>query len=440
MDLSLLKKYDVAAPRYTSYPPVPFWNGEFTKTQWIQELSCSDEAIDLYIHIPYCQQLCYYCGCHRVISKNRDRGAAYVDTLIKEWQLYQNKTNLKIASLHFGGGTPNFLNLVDWDRLLGTLQASFAEDFIGSVEVDPRTVEFEQLKLLKSFGFSRLSMGIQDFDSDVQKAINREQSFDLVSDVTQIAREMGYTSVNFDLIYGLPLQTAESVLQTIDQVVQLQPDMIAWYSYAHLPERLKNQKILEKYHRASGEEKRNLYNLGREELFKFGYTEIGLDHFALKGSYLARAFDNEKLHRSFMGYTDKKAPITLGLGVSSISASDHFFVQNEKDIKQYTELVEQGELPLIGGHRMSSTDQLVQEHIQSLMCQSKINLSEMKSHPFWKDIQKNLDEFIQDGIILIEDDILMVSPEGRPFLRNLAMVFDEHLRTKNTKVKFSQSI
>jgi oxygen-independent coproporphyrinogen III oxidase len=440
--MNLFEKYDIAGPRYTSYPPVPFWSTTPSQNQWVSFVKAHTE-LDLYIHIPFCEKLCWYCGCHRTITKNKNRADDYVDYIIKEWQLYiklLGPEQIKINSIHFGGGTPTFLRPNTLKRLLSHFSPFLQSEFIGAIEVDPRTCHEDHLQVLSQFGFTRISMGIQDFDPKVQDAINRHQPFDLVEKLVDKIREFQFRSINFDLIYGLPRQNECTIATTITQVKKLNPDMIAFYSYAHLPDRLKNQRLINEADLPSGKDKRKLYEIGRDLLFKSGYLEIGLDHFAKEGSYLAIAKNERLLQRSFMGYTDKKTPLLIGLGVSAISSSNDCFIQNEKETSDYMRLLDEGNFPFCKGHVLSPKDKEVAKIINQLMCDGHAFVEKIISDGEKAQMRKELQEMQNDGLIEFDESEVRMTEQGHPFLRNVAMVFDFHLRNQQNQTRFSRTI
>ena len=441
----LIKKYNRPAPRYTSYPPVPYWTKSPTEAEWISHLKTSYDqttGVDLYVHVPFCERLCYYCGCNRTITKNHSIEEPYLQTLLKEWKIYKEKLGFvpKVNSLHFGGGTPTFLSAENLARLMNALLENKSESFIGSVEIDPRTVRLEHFGVFKQFGIQRVSMGIQDFNVNVQRSINRMQSPELVSKLVQQLRDLKFDSINFDLIYGLPNQTVETIKETFEIVKSLKPDLIAFYSYAHLPDKIKNQKLIKEEELPSPEVKRELYLAGKKILEESGYVEIGMDHFALPGSSLHQAMIDKNLHRNFMGYVDKKSNILIGLGPTSISDSSLSFVQNAKDNETYEKLIKEGKSPFTSGHTHSPADLLIQRLILDLMCQQVMNLNQKKDIPFWNEIEQELSSFEEDGLLEIFNDKLEIKAQGKGFIRNIALSFDFHYRTRTTSAKFSQSI
>jgi oxygen-independent coproporphyrinogen III oxidase len=441
----LIKKYNIAGPRYTSYPPVPFWHGTPTSDKWIEDIKNHHNfvsGLDLYIHIPFCDSLCYYCGCSRVITKDHGVEKPFIDSLLKEWNLYIQKIGLvpRVHSLHFGGGTPTFLSPANLDFLLSELTSNRTANFIGSIEIDPRTCQLEHLAVMQKHSIKRVSLGIQDFDPSVQRAIHRHQSPQMIESLVSQLRSNKFESINFDLIYGLPKQTLQSIHETISIVNSLRPDMIAFYSYAHLPEKIRNQRLIKTEDLPTPELKRELYELGKRLLLENGYIEIGMDHFALPSNFLYQAKNSGKLKRNFMGYVDKKAPVLLGLGPTAISDSSVSFIQNVKEVKQYQALLEQGQLPIEKGHQHSHSDLLVQKIIQDLMCNYSIDLALIEETAYSNEIMLALQEFENDGIVQLSTDRLTITNRGLPFVRNVAMAFDFHLREQNHGVRFSQTI
>lgn len=441
--LNLINKYNRPGPRYTSYPPVPFWEGAPSISEWLNHLKVQyqdNQGIDLYLHVPFCEKLCFYCGCHRVISKDRSLASILVDAMIKEWNFYKNNLDqdIKIHSLHFGGGTPTFLPPEELERLLATLVPHFMEHFIGAIEVDPRTCLDGHLEVLSKYGFKRISLGIQDFDPKVQSAINRIQTKEMVLELISKIRKSGFESINLDLIYGLPLQTIQSIEDTFKIVLEINPDQISFYSYAHLPERLKNQKLINESDLPEGNLKRALFEKGKELLVEQGYTDIGMDHFAKPESPLGKAKKAFRLKRNFMGYVDEKANILIGLGPSSISDSGLSFIQNEKDYKKYQNMIDESGLAISHGHTQTEKDLIASKLNQEIMCNGKIDLELANSLNL--DNKMELDEYCSDQILIKDQNSYLVTKEGLPFVRNVAMSFDYRLKNKNQTQRFSQTI
>lgn len=441
----LIQKYNIPGPRYTSYPPVPFWRGTPSESLWIEHIKTQydeKQGLDLYVHVPFCESLCYYCGCSRTITKDHSVEDAYVNTLLKEWSLYQEKLgfNPLVSSLHFGGGTPTFLSPTNLDRLIKGLTANRTNFFIGSIEIDPRTCTTEHIKVLTKNSIKRVSLGIQDFDQTVQEVIHREQSPELVRKLVQEMRKHEIESINFDLIYGLPKQTIQSIQTTIQLVSEMRPDLIAFYSYAHLPERIKNQRLIKNEDLPSPHLKRELYETGKRLLAEQGYADVGMDHFALPSSYLYQAQKQKNLHRNFMGYVDKKSSILIGIGPTSISDSSLSFMQNAKDLKVYQEKINAGTLAIEKGHAHHPSDLLVQQVIQDLMCNNEVTLSNKLQIPYWNVIDEELKAFQQDGILIQSENKIKLTEMGKGFMRNVAMSFDFYLRAQENSKNFSQTI
>lgn len=442
--LKLITKYNRPGPRYTSYPPVPFWSNTPDESTWIEHIKHrydGNKGVDLYVHIPYCESLCYYCGCSRTITKDHSVEENFLALVLKEWKLYQDKLGFtpKIHSLHLGGGTPTFLSPDNLNHLIKNLLKMRNPDFIGSIELDPRTCQSEHLDVLFENGIERVSLGIQDFDPEVQKLIHRFQSPELIRGLVSKISEKGIRSVNFDLIHGLPGQTKESIEKTLKIVTELRPDLIAFYSYAHLPEKIKNQKLIKNELLPSPEKKRELYEVGRILLREFGYHEIGMDHFALPSSFLYRAKEQNQLHRNFMGHVDKKSNVLIGLGPTSISDSSMSFAQNCKEMKEYEKRILCDHLPIEKGHTHSDTDLIIQEIILDLICKSTASMSK-GIIPYADEIMTELLEFQEDGIVELKGNKITITELGKAFTRNVAMTFDYHLRARAHSTQFSQTI
>lgn len=454
MNLDFFRKYNVAGPRYTSYPTVPYWDLSPTETQWLDALKKSitvatsqNTGAAIYVHIPFCESLCTYCGCNTRITKNHSVSDPYIQTILKEFNLYRTKLGIdkfKLAELHLGGGTPTFLTSQELNRLLNGIFAhcEIAPNHEFSVEVDPRVTNREHLEVLKEFGFKRISLGIQDFDPKVQDIVHRIQSFEQVKEITNIARELGFTSVNYDLIYGLPLQTLASIEDTFEKVVKLQPDRIAFYAYAHVPWIKAGQRRFTESDLPSGDEKRALYELGRQLLEKAGYVEIGMDHFALKSDSLYTAVLKHALHRNFMGYTARNVNPILALGVSAIGDAWSAFAQNEKLLETYVQKVEAGEIPIYRGHVLNDEDLILRHHILNLMTKLETSWADPSLQtPYLDTVPPKLLEFAHDGLLNILDQGCTVTEAGRAFLRNICMAFDARLARKAPETKlFSQTV
>lgn len=444
----LFKKYDIPAPRYTSYPTVPYWQNNLDTDTWIGHLNATLEKGDagwsMYVHVPFCESLCTFCGCNNVITRNHTLEDRYVNTLLAEWRLYLAQVpslrERPLKQIHLGGGTPTFLSAANLTRLLNEMfkDAKLAPDWEGSIEVDPRKTSVDQLRALHELGFRRLSLGVQDFDPHVQKLVNRNQSFECTRDIVVAAREIGYDSINFDLIYGLPAQNDQTMSYTIEKTLKLRPDRIAFYSFAMVPWIKPQQRLFSEDDLPKANEKRKLYETGRAAFERAGYQEIGMDHFALPTDSLAQAREDGTLHRNFMGYTHSSTDVLLGLGVSSISETPLSFHQNEKVLPKYQELVEQGTIPTLKGHAHSDEDRRRRRQILNLMTEMEVELeSEEQAHQ----AEDFLGEMLRDGLLKLERNRLKVNEEGKPFLRNACMFFDERLKQQQPERKiFSQSI
>jgi oxygen-independent coproporphyrinogen-3 oxidase len=452
--MSLIQKYNIAGPRYTSYPTVPYWNKEgividdWKSTAKIAfDESNSTEGITVYIHLPFCENLCTFCGCHKRITKQHSVEEPYLQTVLKEWDLYCDLfvDKPRIKELHLGGGTPTFFSSENLKTLIDGIfaKADRAHEFEFSYEGHPNHTTKEQLQTLYDLGFNRNSFGVQDYDPKVQKTINRVQPFENVRDVTEWSREIGYNSISHDIIFGLPFQTKESIIDTINKTKLLKPDRIAFYSYAHVPwikgtgQRGYDEKDLPK-----DEVKRELYEIGKQMLYDIGYVEIGMDHFALKSDSLYKAVETKTLHRNFMGYSAGKTKLMVGLGMSSISDSWYSFAQNVKTVEEYQEVVNNGEFPVFRGHLLHDEDLVIREHILNMMCHLETDWSDERLK--FTDLKFSLEklaEMQKDGLVVISENGLTIPEKGRPFVRNICMAFDLRLiANKPTTKVFSSTI
>tara|TARA_R110002096_G_scaffold425378_2_gene633976 strand:- start:7454 stop:8827 length:1374 start_codon:yes stop_codon:yes gene_type:complete len=440
---TLVNKYNVAGPRYTSYPTVPYWNQDtFSLKNWKTSLvksfkeSNSKEGISLYIHLPYCESLCTFCGCNKRITKQHQVESPYINAVLKEWHLYLELFDEKpiIKELHLGGGTPTFFSPENLKYLInGILRHSeLAENYEFSFEGHPNNTTREHLQALYDVGFRRVSYGVQDYNETVQKAIHRIQPFKNVKRATKIAREIGYTSIGHDIIFGLPFQTIDHVKETILKTKELLPDRLAFYSYAHVPWIKGNgQRGFKDSDLPSAELKRKQYELGKALLKEVGYHEIGMDHFALTTDSLYESLITNKLHRNFMGYTASKTQAMIGLGVSSISDSWYGFSQNVKGVESYFNLLEDNILPVYRGHILNKEDLVIRKHILNLMCQFKTTwTNENLYFNELPDTLMRLKEMEIDGLLHINSNSIEVTTKGQPFIRNICMAFDMLLLRK----------
>jgi oxygen-independent coproporphyrinogen-3 oxidase len=451
---SLIQKYNVPGPRYTSYPTVPFWdNSTFSKENWIQSFQKSfketnqTEGISLYVHLPFCESLCTFCACHKHITKRHDVEEKYIKTVLKEWDLYLDLLPEKpiIKELHLGGGTPTFFSENNLELLIKSILKNAVKhknaDF--SFEGHPNNTTEAHLQTLFDLGFRRVSFGVQDYDEKVQKAIHRIQPFENVEKVTNLARKIGYTSISHDLIFGLPFQTKENVMDTITKTKSLKPDRISFYSYAHVPWiKGVGQRGFDEQDLPKDDEKRVLYEIGKKLFAELEYEEIGMDHFALKSDDLYIATQNNTLHRNFMGYTSNKTQLMIGLGMSAISDSWGAFAQNVKSVKEYQQMVFEGEIPVFRGHILTKEDTVVRKHILNMMCKFKTSWNDndlkIDNLEFHLRLLKDLEI---DGLVNIYKDSLTIPEHARPFVRNICMAFDKKLHQKQPQEKlFSQTI
>jgi oxygen-independent coproporphyrinogen-3 oxidase len=447
---TLIQKYNVSGPRYTSYPTVPFWkNNALNQQEWINSIHSNfkffkSNEISIYIHLPYCESLCTFCGCHKRITKNHAVETPYIDAVIQEWKTYTSLLDFKpiIRELHLGGGTPTFFQPNELKRLLEgifSMAKIHPTDYEFSFEAHPNNTTEAHLQTLFDLGFRRLSLGIQDYSPIVQKAIHRIQSFEQVEKVHRKAKEIGYTSISHDLVFGLPKQVVSDIQNTISKTLELMPDRISLYSYAHVPwVKGVGQRGFDENDLPKNEEKRELYESAKLHLESARYVEVGMDHFALGHDSLAIALKNRKLHRNFMGYTTQNTSLMIGLGMSSISDSWFGFAQNEKTVETYIERVQKGEIPVFRGHLLSEEDLIIRRHILELMCHFETVVTEE-----WllKDVRLRLAEMIKDGLVVSENNTITITNAGIPFVRNVCMCFDlELINTKSRDELFSKTI
>ena len=446
----LVEKYNVAVPRYTSYPTVPYWQSNPPSVdEWLSTVKKTfintnqTKGISLYIHLPYCESLCTYCGCNTRITVNHKVEEPYIQTLLDEWNLYLNALGEKprIAEIHLGGGTPTFFSPKNLTHLINGIlkNAELINDAELSFEGHPTNTTYEHLKTLREIGFNRVSYGIQDFDYKVQDAINRYQTFEEVKQVTEWSRELGYYSVNYDLVYGLPFQTLESVTETINKIIELKPDRIAYYSYAHVPwlkpaQRKYTEKDLPEQH-----SKLKLYMTGNELFSKAGYIDVGMDHFSLKEDSLTKAFENKTLHRNFMGYTTNNTSLMIGLGVSSISDSWGGFIQNYKVVEDYQKAVSEGKFPFFKGHILNEEDEWVRRHILNLVCNYETIIEE--NNQFSTEIKERLKSLENDHLVEVKGNKISVTSIGQRFVRNVCLAFDlKYWMAQPNKQIFSKAV
>ncbi|MEZ0181477.1 oxygen-independent coproporphyrinogen III oxidase [Flavobacterium oncorhynchi] len=454
MKISLTQKYNVPGPRYTSYPTVPYWNeSAFTVEQWKSSFqksfseSNSQNGISLYLHLPFCESMCTFCGCNKRITKNHSVEEIYISAILKEWRLYCELLPEKpfIKEIHLGGGTPTFFSTENLEFLINGIfkLADKADNYEFSFEGHPNNTTYEQLKKLYDLGFRRVSFGVQDYAEKVQKAIHRIQPFHNVAKVTFWAKEIGYKSIGHDIIFGLPFQTIDDVIDTVEKTNSLKPDRLAFYSYAHVPWIKGNgQRGFNEENLPKDAEKRQLYETGKQLLSANGYHEIGMDHFALSSDSLFHAAHNKKMHRNFMGYSASKTQLMIGLGVSSISDSWYSFAQNTKSLEEYYRILREDQLPIVKGHILNDEDLIIRKHILNLTCDLETSWS--NESLYFKELPSvllDLKEIEKDKLIVIEENKLKITEAGRPFVRNICMAFDLHLKRKSPETNlFSMTV
>jgi oxygen-independent coproporphyrinogen III oxidase len=449
----LIRRFDIAGPRYTSYPTADRFVEAFDARcleQWLRQRSTLGwmQPLSLYVHIPFCQSVCYYCACNKIVTRDKSRGAVYVDDLVREIGLYRELLGRRepVSQLHLGGGTPTFLDGVELGRLVDALGSAFA---IGptaerSIEVDPRTVDVARLEELFRQGFNRLSFGVQDFDARVQQAVHRVQSTEQVFELTRAAREIGFESINVDMIYGLPKQSESSFRETLATLARLRPDRIAVYGYAHLPERFKPQRRIHADELPSADAKLAMMRAAIEVLVGDGYQYIGMDHFALPTDALAVAQRRGLLHRNFMGYTTQPDCDMLGLGVSAIGRMGACYAQNYRTLDEYCDAVRAGRLPIARGCELTRDDMLRRSAIMSIMCNGELSFAALEKNylvdpklAFHEEMGR-LREFQDLGLLAIDRDGITVTPQGRFFVRPIAMTFDKYLRSALQRASYSR--
>jgi oxygen-independent coproporphyrinogen-3 oxidase len=453
----LLRRYDVAGPRYTSYPTADRFVEAFGEADYVQALAQRREGLtakayplSLYVHIPFCESLCYYCACNKIITKHHERGAEYLRYLEREVDL--NVAHLgqgqTVSQLHLGGGSPTFLNDAELAQLMTMLRRNFQFVQGGeySVEIDPRTVTRDRLAALALQGFNRLSFGVQDFEPAVQKAVHRIQPAEQVFDLVAASRELGFESINVDLIYGLPMQTPETFERTLEQVVKLRPDRIALYAYAHLPERFKPQRRIHSHELPPAASKLVMLSSAMRVLMAAGYVYVGMDHFALPTDALAVAKRQGRLHRNFQGYSTQPDCDLVALGVSSIGRVGPTFSQNVKTLDEYYDLLNQGRLPVARGMALTRDDLVRRTVIMALMCQGSVlfesvelaHLIDFKQY-FATELER-LAAMQEQGLLTVDGSGIHVSELGWFFVRGVAMVFDKYLQADKNRARFSKII
>jgi oxygen-independent coproporphyrinogen-3 oxidase len=454
----LLRRFDVPGPRYTSYPTADRFVEAFGAADYAQAIAQRAQgaivggktALSVYVHVPFCESVCYYCACNKVITKHHERADEYLAALETEISLHARHFGAPqaVSQLHWGGGSPTFLSDAELARLMGALHRAFK--FVPgaevSIEVDPRTASPERLARLREIGFNRISFGVQDFNPEVQKAVHRVQSFESVRDLMLSARELGFESTNMDLIYGLPLQTPETFAETISQVSELRPDRVALYAYAHLPERFKPQRRIVSADIPPPEHRVAMLSSAIAGFMGHGYSYIGMDHFALHGDSLAAAKRQGRLHRNFQGYSTQPDCDLIGLGVSSIGRMGATYSQNAKTLPEYYDALRQGQFPVVRGLALNRDDLVRRAVIMALMCQGRLEFESVelayliKVPEYFAAELARLDPFVDLGLVVREPGAIQVTPQGWFLVRAIAMLFDRHLQADRVRERFSRII
>jgi oxygen-independent coproporphyrinogen-3 oxidase len=442
----LFDKYDTPVPRYTSYPPVPSWKNNLEHRAWIEslknEMASKIVSWSLYMHLPFCESLCTFCACNNLITKDHSKEDRYIRAIQSEWQQYIDRVpdfaERPIRQLHLGGGSPTFFGADSLHRLLepffSKLKIDF-ENFEGAIEIDPRRCTFDQLKVLRDFGFNRISLGVQDFDLNVQKNVNRIQPFEQVENCVKMTRDLGFESVNFDLIYGLPGQSESSIADTARKTVSLKPDRIAIYSLAVVPWLRPAQNRFQKMEIRSGSRKRVLFEKARDIFVEANYVALGIDHFALPSDPLVKSSCNGQLHRNFMGYAEFSTDVLLGLGVSAISETSTVYHQNQKDISiYYSSLEEKRQLPFEKGHALSLEDIKFKRYILDLMTKFSAKFESGEVEP------DDFQEMIGEGLLRFEGDELIINEAGKPFARHICHKIDRTAVKGPSEKKYSSGV
>jgi oxygen-independent coproporphyrinogen-3 oxidase len=455
IDIDLIKKYDKPGPRYTSYPTAPHFSDKFSYGEYLESIeknNCSDNKtpLSLYFHIPFCDTLCYFCGCNMIISNNRSRIANYVDYIKKEILLLKKELSddRVITQLHWGGGTPTHLSPNEISELLSFINSNFniSKNIEASCEIDPRELTFEHLKALRDGGFNRISMGVQDFTEKVQVAVNRIQPETITRQAVQWIRELGFESINLDLMYGLPHQTLETFSETLEKIIDISPNRIAVFNYAHVPWMKKHMELIKEEDLPTPDVKLQILKHTIETLTKAGYVFIGMDHFAKPDDELAIALNKKKLYRNFQGYSTQAGTDLYGLGITSISQFGNIYSQNIKTEKEYFERIDNEMLPLAKGYLMSDDDVLRRDVIMSLMCDFELNFNSIEEKysinfkEYFANGLENLKQFEPDNLVIVDSNKIKVTEMGRLLIRNIAMSFDAFLEKDSGKVRYSRTV
>ncbi len=454
-DTALIKRYDKAGPRYTSYPTAVQFHENYTNEtykKFAEKSNLSGQALSLYFHIPFCDTVCFYCGCNKIVTKDRSKAAPYLQRLFKEIEmqaaLFSN--DRIVDQLHWGGGTPTFISHDEMKALMDQTRQFFKlhDDDKGeySIEIDPREVTRESIKVLREIGFNRMSLGVQDFNIEVQKAVNRIQSKEQTYGALESAREMGFSSISVDLIYGLPKQTVSSFDATLDELITLNPDRVSIFNYAHLPERFKPQRRINNADLPSPESKLEIFGHAIKKLTDAGYVYIGMDHFAKPDDELAIAQKNGKLYRNFQGYATYADCDLIGLGVTSIGTIANSFAQNYRDMDNYSKAIDEGKLAIFRGVEIDQDDLIRREVIMQLICHFRLDFAAIEkkfSIDFKSYFANELNSYqmmINDGLVTIDENSIQVCSKGQLLIRNICMVFDRYMSVDKLSKNFSKLI
>jgi oxygen-independent coproporphyrinogen-3 oxidase len=445
-DSGLIRKYDVQGPRYTSYPTALQFRDDFSIAEYralwhtTQGAASNIAPLSLYVHVPFCENICYYCACNKIVTRKKEKARDYLNHLETEIRLQSELVGRTrpVTQMHWGGGTPTYLNGAELTELMHNIASHFrlidSESREYAIEIDPRTVDRALLALLKGLGFNRLSLGIQDFNPHVQRAINREQSYEQVAELMEAARRFGFKSVSFDLIYGLPHQSAATLQTTLDQVIALNPDRIALYNYAHLPDRFPTQRSIDRLALPTAQEKLAMLAQANQQLREAGYLNIGMDHFVRPTDDLALAQQRGQLQRNFQGYSTCMAQDLLGLGVSAITSTRDGFAQNTRDLQRYYAALNAGELPIERGLHLTADDQVRKHVIMRLICNFELDLDDFATRfdttlqDYFAAEMPAVQELVADGLIQLDAHQVRVTPTGRSLIRNICMTFDRYQR------------
>ncbi len=455
IDVELIKKYDKPGPRYTSYPTAPHFSESFTTEDYREEIIATNGGdattdLSLYFHLPYCDTLCYFCGCNMIITQNRSRIHDYVTYVKKEIDLLRKyiSPDRKVSQLHWGGGTPTHLNPDEIAELASYINSSFtvSPQSENSCEIDPRGLTRAHLEALRNNGFNRISMGVQDFNPEVQKAVNRVQPEDMTRQVVDWVRELGFYSINLDLIYGLPFQTVESFADTVDKIIDISPDRIAVFNYAHVPWMKKHMSMINAEDIPSADVKLQILKMTIEKLVAAGYQSIGMDHFAKPGDELSIAFKEKKLYRNFQGYSTNAGLDLYAFGITGISQLQNIYAQNYKTEKEYCAAIDSGILPVSKGYRLNEDDHIRRHVIMRLMCDFELDFSVVEKkfnidfNTYFTSGISGLKDFIDEGLVKIENNILTVTKTGQLLIRNIAMNFDGYIERQEDTGRYSKTV